>query len=504
MFFMFQLSSVKKSAAVLGAICISALPASSATLPAVLGPQQEITSEQVRALSALRPFFWSPEAEFQDLGTLPRGVISGQATSIGSNNRLVGLLVGRGLNSPFQWDPEGGLSIIPSEGENSDSVLAVGVDGKTLVGSRGTQQDARAIVWINGEALDLNTLIDDLPEGLVLNEAHMVSDTGHILGVGTQVIAGKSQTVLFSWTPGQPIELIGEIDAASAASVHKLSPNGNLIGQARHQGKQFGFIDRIGSLGQAPRLLQVSDGASTEAHGVNTRGDVVGAAGTGPQAAYIWPAGGGEGINLNSRLAEPAPEGFHLVRAGAISPTGEIAAYGVSASGGVNLVLLKPLGGPNPTYEMRELGEVLQNVERHPLPNLSIADNGNIAGSCAPFAQACPAFSNLSPEELALLYGVTNVFDPAGSNGLALPLTTAFAAPPAGGGGGGPAGGGITVARPPVTPGTPFFPTTTSTPSPAPPPPGTSTLAPVPLPAAIWGLLIALMMLVRPRRWRQT
>ena len=486
-----KLDFVKKNTVTLGLVCFSALPGWAATLPVSDETTLEITPAKVEALTSQRPFFWTPEEKFQDLGQMPRGVVSGQPTSVAANSQVVGILTGQNLAAGFQWTPASGLKIVGNGRKRGDQVLAAAPSGDVLAGSRIGSVGKRAIVWSNGLARDLNELSKDLPSGVVLNEAHLVSASGQIYGIATQTVDGVSKGLIFAWSPDQTVELFDEFDIGTPVTLLKFSPSGDLIGQVERDGKQFGFVYALGS---DPRLVQNSDGAATEVFDANAGGDLVGAAGTGEKVAFFWPKGSSEGIELNAHLADPAPKGFRLVRAGAISPSGEIVAYGVSASGGVRLVLLEPQNQGKPSYNMLDLGEVFLDATRQSLPKLSMAPNGSIAGSCEPLASACPALLSLTSEELASLEDVTNLFQPGGFNGLTLPVSAALGgvAPvtPT------PLGGGL-----PVTTtgggGTPFFPTTTTG-------GGTTTAAPispVPIPAAIWGLLAMLGLLARPWRW---
>lgn len=488
-----------------GAVCATAICASagwSATQSETRTPG-EISRDQISALLQQQPYMWSQDTKFRDLGA--PAVEQEPAAPAGPPE---GVLTAEQRDAGFAWDPEQGLIVLKSAPGTQSGVLAVDEKENLLAGWQQTGAERRAFIWNSDGLQDLNALVQP-PEGTLLTEAQDIGTEGAI--VGRALHRDKSAGV-FIWAPGAALQLLPAIDGAAPETAKAVSPRGHVIGQAALPGTSQGYIWREG---EAARLLTTPEGAGTEALGVNGAGDVVGAwfedgrADTQPDSsrAMLWPADGSAAIDLNARLAEPLPGGISLIRAEAINDAGEIAAYGLTEKGSVQLVLLTPHGkAQDLAYAPQVLGEVYTDAAAQPLSVLEISDSRDIFGACAPLAQACFSVGSLRAQRLAALAGVTNLFDPGaagpagGAQVLGLPGGLAGGAQP----GGGPAAAGnpgttLPRGRTPTS-GTPFFPplTTPATTTSGDP---VTTASAVPIPAALWGMLLALSLLLRPWTW---
>lgn len=488
-----------------GALCVAALlplAGLAATQPAQ-SSSVEVTPEQAALFAGQRPFTWSPDGGFRDLGALPLGLTSGNASDAFNGNLVIGVLTGEQQSAAFSWDPQNGVVLFNAAPGARTSVTAVNATGSVFAGWQEDSDGRRAGLWTETGFQDINTLAKP-PQGLVLTEASDISPSGDIVGIARQVVNGEERQIAFVWTPGGELKLLPNIGDAAPETAKSASAGGYVIGQARTSGVSQGYIWRD----QEPaRLLTTPDGSPSEALGVSSDGDVVGSVTGDPTRAVIWLRDGSEAIDLNTRLVGPLPDGFTLIRAESINDDGQIAAYARSETGSISLVLLSPSRGARAgMYVARNLGEVYVDETLQTLSPLTITNDGNIAGGCAPLARACPAFNSFGAEELAALDGVTNLFTGnglaafGGFGGTGLGGFGDIGGTPFGGTGGGAApgapvtGGGGTGG---VGRGTPFFPPVTSS---AP----TTTVAaasPVPLPAAIWALLLSLGLLLRP--WRR-
>ncbi len=486
----------------IGALCVAALfpfAGFAATEPAP-SSSVEVTPQQAALFAGQRPFTWSPDGGFRDLGALPQGLTSGNASDVFNGNLVIGVLTGEQQSVAFSWDPENGVVLLNAAPGAQTGVTAVSANGSVFAGWQEGAEGRRAGLWTETGFQDLNTVAQP-PEGVTLTEASDISPSGDIVGIARQVINGEERQIAFVWTPGGGLKLLPNIGDAAFETAKSASAGGFVIGQAMSSGVSQGYVWRDG---EPARLLTAPDGSPSEALGVNSSGDVVGSVIGEPTSAVIWPRDGGDPIDLNTRLVGPLPDGFTLVRAESINEEGQIAAYARSETGAISLVLLSPSRGARAgMYVARNLGEVYVDETLQPLSALTISDDGSIAGGCAPLARSCPAFNSFGAEQLAALDGVTNLFT---GNGLA-----AFGGfTGAGLGGFGDIGGtdfggtGGAAATTPTTGGTggvgrgtPFFPPVTSS------APTTTTVAaaPVPLPAAIWALLLSLGLLLRP--WRR-
>ena len=442
----------------------------SATQAAPLA-QGEISRNQVLSLSGQHPYLWNRSDKFHDLGETSGNLSQDQK------------------DAGFAWDPGQGLIVRKPPSGLEANVLGSDPSGTRLVGWQQGETGRRAFVWNGTEMQDLNTLTQP-PVNTVLTEAQDIGASGTIVGHATNSDSGDS---VFIWSPTGSVHFLPVIDSARPGSSRMVSSRDHVIGQADLRGTNLGYIWQEGEGGH---LLTTPEGSETEALGVNGTGDVVGAAiseVTGDSRAMLWPAGDAPAIDLNERLSDTLPDGVRLFRAEAINEAGEIAAYGLTERGRVSLFLLTPQPGAQAhSYTPEDLGEVYLNAADQPLSALKIAENSDISGACVPLAQACPASENLRAQELAELLGVTNLFDPAGGNGgipvLALPdggLGTVPAATTT------PTSGSPFPPTRSAPPSTPFFaPLTVSSGA------TTTTTAPVPVPGTIWGLLLALSMLL--------
>lgn len=476
-----------------GGVCFAALCASagwSATQIETLTPG-EISRDQIAELSRQQPYVWSRATNFRDLGApLAEQVPAAPA------GPPAGILTAEQQNAGFAWNPAQGLIVLKGLPSAKNGVSG---SDETEDLRTGWQQDGgehQAFVWSGDGLLDLNALVQ-LPEGMVLSEAQNLGATGAVVGRALE----KDKSVgVFIWTPGAALQLLPAIEGAAPETAKAVSPRGHVIGQANLAGISQGFVWREGA---TARLLATPEGSPTEALGVNATGDVVGAKLADGLAnrsgAMLWPADGSAAIDLNDRLSGKLPDGVTLIRAEAINNAGEIAAYGLTDKGSVQLVLLTPKNGhAKRLYTPQVLGEVYIDAAAQPLSVLEITESSDIYGACAPLAQACFSFGSLQAQELARLAGVTNLFDPGLQGGpqvLSLPSGLGASSLE---GGGTPVGGSLDTSssggRTP-TPGTPFFPALT-TPSSTTGNPVTA--SPVPVPAALWGMLVGLALLLRP------
>lgn len=476
-----------------GGVCFAVLCASagwSATQTEALTPG-EISRDQIAALSRQQPYVWSRATNFRDLGAPAAEQVP--AAPAGSP---AGILTAEQQNAGFAWNPEQGLIVLKGPPSAKSSVPETDETGNLPIGWQQDGVEHRAFVWSGDGLLDLNALVQ-LPEGMVLTEAQNLGATGAVVGRALD----KDKTAgVFIWTPGAALQLLPAIEGAAPESAKAVSPRGHVIGQANLAGISQGFVWREGA---AARLLATPEGSPTEALGVNGAGDVVGAKLTDGLAnrsrAMLWPADGNNAIDLNNRLSEKLPDGVSLIRAEAVNDAGEIAAYGLTGKGSVQLVLLTPKNGTaKRVFTPQVLGEVYIDAAAQPLSVLEITESSDIYGACAPLAQACFSVGSLQAQELARLAGVTNFFDPGLQGGprvLALPSGLGASSLA---GGGTPAGGSLDTSPPggrTPTPGTPFFPSLT-TPSSTTSDPVTA--SPVPVPAALWGMLLGLVLLLRP------
>lgn len=454
----------------------------------------EITQDQIAAFSGQHPYIWTPSTSFRSPGSDEIELLPDNR----AGSAAAGFLTAEQQDAGFSWDPALGLVVLKGLLGTEGHVLATDAPGNILAGWREGEAGRRAFIWNSATGMqDLNR-IAEVPAGVTLTEVRDINASGALIG---QASSADGTSSIFYWVPGAPVQILSVLNEETLENVQAVSLAGHVIGQA--SGDQ-GYIWSK----DAARLLTTPDGGVTEALGVNAAGDVVGS-GSGAQEgdaarALLWPADGSEAIDLNSRLATSLGQGVTLIRAEAVNEGGEIAAYGLSSSNAVHLIMLRPEPvGPDgvQSYQPQDLGEVYLEADKQPLSGLGLNDGGGIFGACAPLAQSCPAIRTLSAQELARLYdvtnsadGVTNFFTPGDLGGLqaltsSLTPLGGLGGDAVGGGDGTPVGGGTTT----PTPSSPFFPTVGVT---TPTVGGGDVVAPVPVPAAIWALLMGLALLL--------
>jgi probable HAF family extracellular repeat protein len=136
-------------------------------------------------------FLWTANSGMADLGTL--GGSSSYAMGINGDGNIVGSSTdSSGFLQAFLWTHSGMQSLGALPGATSSMGYGINSSG-SVVGYSG----AHAFLWINGIMTDLNTLIP-LGSGWELDAAYGISDSGEIVGTGTD----NGQSHAFLLDPG--------------------------------------------------------------------------------------------------------------------------------------------------------------------------------------------------------------------------------------------------------------------------------------------------------------
>ncbi len=317
------------------------------------------------------PFLWKPSApngtrgSLTDLGNF--GGWDSSASGINGTGQVVGIsyLITNGYHA-FLWAPStpngtGGsmLDLGTLGGTNS---MAHGINrGGQVVGRSDTGSGSqRAFLWTprtpngtTGTMIDLNTQAG--PNSLVLEEATGINDSGQVAGSGE----GESPTAASAallYSGGKVIDLgslggTGIQDDSQAAGINNW---GQVIGDSYTGPATHAFLwspstanGTTGSMIDLGSLVGTS--GSSQAYGINTAGQVVGAsdAGTGNQHAFLWTpttANGTAGTmtDLNTLTGSST---ILLERAAGINDQGQIVGFGILRNNGSpHAFLLTPTG----------------------------------------------------------------------------------------------------------------------------------------------------------------
>jgi uncharacterized membrane protein len=148
-----------------------------------------------KAGDRLHAAVWTSLTRFVDLG------FEGETMAVNSRGFAVGASE-RDARHAFRWSEPIGTEVL-ADPEGLASCGAYGLnDSNAIVGScmvPGPEPASRAVKWVSGQAIDLNTMLVDAPAGFVFESARGINHDGRIVGSGT--IAGKRCGVLLVPVP---------------------------------------------------------------------------------------------------------------------------------------------------------------------------------------------------------------------------------------------------------------------------------------------------------------